>query len=285
MHPCGTSIFQNRENENHGSSSHRGVLRYWERDSETLSSKGHIVYGAARRVEKMQDLAPNGVKPVAMDLNQDDSMQNAVKTILQNEEKLDALINCAGYGSLGALEDIPLSEARRQFEVNVFGMARLIQLVLPQMRKQHGGCIVNISSSGGFFGEPHASWYHAAKYAVEGLSDSLRMELAEFGINVVVIRPGSVVSEWAGIAVEHFKSVSANTAYKNTVAHIRMLEKADGKTGIQPIAVAKCVEKSLTAKRPKPRYTVGADAKLLLFLKGILSDRMFDRFVLSLIGR
>lgn len=250
-----------------------------------LSSKGHIVYGAARRVEKMQDLAANGVKPVAMDLTQDDSMQNAVAQILQNEKKLDALVNCAGYGSLGALEDVPQSEAKREFEVNVFGMARLIQLVLPQMRKQGGGRIINISSSGGFFGEPHASWYHAAKYAVEGLSDSLRMELTEFGINVVVIQPGSVVSEWAGVAVEHFKSVSKHTAYKSTAAHIRMLEKAEGKIGLQPIAVAKCVEKSLMSRKPKPRYTVGADAKLLLFLRRLLSDRTFDRFVLSLMGR
>lgn len=183
-----------------------------------LSSQGHIVYGAARRVDNMQDLQVKGVKPLAMDLSEDNSMQNAIAHILQNEKRLDALVNCAGYGSLGTLEDVPPSEARHQFEVNVFGMARLIQLVLPQMRKQSGGRIVNISSSGGFFGEPHASWYHATKYAVEGLSDSLRMELAEFGIDVVVIRPGSVVSEWAGVAVEHFKSVSAHTAYKSTVA-------------------------------------------------------------------
>lgn len=249
-----------------------------------LCSKGHIVYGAARRVEKMHDIIAEGVKPLAMDLTEDDSIKNAAATILQNEKRLDALVSCAGYGSLGALEDVPLPEARRQFEVNVFGMARLIQLVLPQMRKQRGGRIVNISSSGGFFGEPHASWYHAAKYAVEGLSDSLRMELAEFGIDVVIIRPGSVVSEWAGVAVEHFKSVSAHTAYKRTAAHIRMLEKAVGKTGIQPSAVAKAVEKSLAARRPKTRYTVGADAKLLLFLRRLLPDKTFDRFVLSLIG-
>ena len=250
-----------------------------------LSSKGHIVYGAARHVEKMQDLKAYGVKPLAMDLTEDNSMQNGVVHILQNEKRLDALVNCAGYGSLGALEDIPLPEARRQFEVNVFGMARLIQLALPQMRKQSCGRIVNVSSSGGFFGEPHASWYHATKYSVEGLSDSLRMELAEFGITVVVIQPGSVVSEWAGVAVEHFKSVSVHTAYKSTAAHIRMLEKAEGKIGLQPIAVAKVVEKALGTKRPKARYTVGTDAKALLFFRRILSDRMFDRFVLSLIGR
>src|SRR3954467_7983948 len=140
-------------------------------------------------------------------------MTALVDTILAESGQIDVLVNNAGYGSYGALEDVPIEEARRQFEVNVFGLARLTQLVLPQMRSRRSGRIVNISSMGGRIYEPLGSWYHATKFAVEGLSDSLRMELAPFGIQVVVIQPGAIRTEWAAISADSLEATSSGTAY------------------------------------------------------------------------
>ena len=168
-----------------------------------LVQNGYTVYGAARRLEKMADLENEGVKLIAMDVTDEASMVSGVNEILQTENRIDLLVNNAGYGSFGALEDVPLSEAKYQFEVNIFGLARLTQLVMPTMRAQHSGRIINISSIGGSLGEPHGAWYHATKYAVEGLSDSLRMELKQFGIDVVIIKPGAIITEWGSIASDN----------------------------------------------------------------------------------
>ena len=250
--------------------------------AKLLAENGFVVYGAARRVEKMDDLKSVGVRLLAMDVTNETSMVKGVQEILTTEKRIDILINNAGYGSYGALEDVPISEARYQFEVNIFGLARLCQLVIPTMRSQHSGTIINISSIGGSLGEPHGSWYHATKFAVEGLSDSLRMELKQFGINVVVIKPGAIITEWNTIARENMMKVSGNTVYGDLVKkHVKMFEKADGKLGSQPIVIAKVILKAALAKKPKTRYVAGSGAKLILFLKSILSDRMFDRLLLS----
>jgi len=174
-----------------------------------LLAAGHIVYAAARRVDRMQPLADAGARVFSLDVTDDEAMTIAVKTILQEAGHIDVLINNAGYGSYGALEDVPLDEARRQFDVNIFGLARLIQLVLPSMREHRSGRIVNVSSIGGEFGEPFGSWYHATKFALEGLSDSLRMELHPFGIDVVVIQPGAILTEWNSIARDGTQPVGA----------------------------------------------------------------------------
>ncbi len=247
-----------------------------------LVQQGYTVYGVARRVEKMQDLKQAGVKLLEMDVTVEASMTAGVSEILKTEGRIDVLLNNAGYGSYGALEDVPLSEARYQFEVNIFGMARLTQLVLPQMRKQRSGRIINISSIGGKLGEPHGAWYHATKYAVEGLSDSLRMELKEFGIDVVIIEPGAIITEWAGIAREHMLKTSGDTDYGAlTRKHAQMFERAD-KMGSKPIVVAKTIIKAIKAARPRTRYATGGGAKLILFVKSILSDRMFDKVMLGM---
>ena len=247
-----------------------------------LLEQGYSVYGAARRVEKMIELKDAGVKLLAMDVTDDASMVAGVNEILKNEQRIDLLVNNAGYGSFGALEDVPITEARYQFEVNIFGLARLTQLVLPTMRKQHSGKIINVSSIGGKLGEPHGSWYHATKFAVEGLSDSLRMELKQFGIDVVVIEPGAIITEWNSIARENLLKVSGNTDYKILAnKHAIMLANAD-KRGSQPVVVAKTIVKAAMAKRPKTRYATGGGAKIILFIRRILSDKMFDRLVLSM---
>ena len=247
-----------------------------------LNALGYIVYGAARRTEKMQELKQAGVKLLAMDVTDEAAMVHGVNEILQAEGRIDVLVNNAGYGSYGALEDVPLSEARYQFEVNIFGMARLTQMVLPYMRRQRSGRIINISSIGGKIGEPHGAWYHATKFAVEGLSDSLRMELKEFGIDVVIIEPGAIITEWASIARENMLRVSGNTDYKElTVKHANMFARAD-KAGSQPIVVARTIVRAITANRPKTRYATGGGAKIILFVRRILSDRMFDRLMLGM---
>lgn len=250
--------------------------------AKLLVENGHIVYGAARRLDKMNDLKEAAIKLLEMDVTNDESMVKGIQKIIETEKRIDVLVNNAGYGSFGALEDVPLSEAKYQFEVNIFGLARLTQLVLPHMRKQQSGKIVNISSMGGKFGEPHGAWYHATKFAVEGLSDSLRMELKQFKIEVVIIEPGAIKSEWGGIAKENLLKVSGNTPYKNLAAkHAALIDETYKRVGSEPIVIAKTIAKAINSNNPKTRYTVGGGAKLLLFMRRILSDKLFDKIFLS----
>jgi short-subunit dehydrogenase len=250
--------------------------------AKLLVENGHIVYGAARRLDKMNDLKEAGIKLLEMDVTNDESMVRGIQKIIETEKRIDVLVNNAGYGSFGALEDVPISEAKYQFEVNIFGLARLTQLVLPHMRKQQSGKIVNISSMGGKFGEPHGAWYHATKFAVEGLSDSLRMELKQFNIDVVIIEPGAIKSEWGGIAKENLLKVSGNTAYKNLATkHAALIDETYKRVGSEPIVIAKTIAKAINSNNPRTRYAVGGGAKLLLFMRRILSDKLFDKIFLS----
>ena len=156
-----------------------------------------------------------------MDVTDDASMVAGVERIIAEHGRIDVLVNNAGYGSYGAVEDVPIDEARRQFEVNVFGLARLIQLVTPHMRAQQSGRIINISSIGGKFYEPLGAWYHATKFAVEGFSDSLRLELAPFGIDVVIIEPGPIRTEWNTISRDSLVETSRGGAYEERAARMR----------------------------------------------------------------
>lgn len=250
--------------------------------AKLLEKNGFIVYGAARRLDKLQALIQQGVKVLPMDVTDDASMVEGVAQVMATEGRIDVLVNNAGYGSYGALEDVPISEAKYQFEVNIFGLARLTQLVLPHMRQQGSGRIINISSIGGKIGEPHGAWYHATKYAVEGLSDSLRMELKEFGIDVVIIEPGAIKTEWTGIAAANMLKMSGHTAYAQLAQkHAKMFDGAE-KMGSEPVVVAKTIVQSATVKRPKTRYATGGGAKVILLLRRLLTDRMFDRVMLGL---
>ncbi|WP_240469920.1 oxidoreductase [Cyclobacterium sp. SYSU L10401] len=180
--------------------------------AEILRQQGYKVCGAARRVERMQDLKDKGMGVVALDLTEDASIVEAVDTLLEKEGRIDILINNAGYGAYGSVEEVPIKEAKRQFEVNIFGLAHLTQLVIPTMRKQKSGRIVNISSMGGKIYTPFGAWYHATEFALEGWSDCLRLELKQFGIDVVVVEPGGIKTEWGGIAMESQKKVSGKWA-------------------------------------------------------------------------
>jgi NAD(P)-dependent dehydrogenase (short-subunit alcohol dehydrogenase family) len=252
-----------------------------EATARRLLAGGYKVFAGARRLERMAGLASLGATLVPLDLTDDASIVRAVEQIISQARRLDVLVNNAGYGSYGALEDVPLEEARRQFEVNVFGLARLCQLILPIMREQKSGKIVNVTSIGGKIWEPLGSWYHATKFAVEGLSDCLRVEARPFGIDVIVIEPGAIRTEWAAIAREGLLRASGSGAYaEQAECHAAMLATAEtSNLASPPDVVAKTILRSVQAGRPKTRYATGGGAHLILFLRRILSDRMFDRVI------
>lgn len=237
------------------------------------------VYAAARRVEMMKHLESLGAKIIKLDLTEDDSMKACIEQIKNKHGKLDVLINNAGYGSYGALEDVSTQEARNQFEVNVFALGRMIQLVLPMMRKNKKGKIINISSIGGKIHMPLGSWYHSSKYAVEGLSDCLRTEVKQFGIDVILIQPGIIKTNWADIAINKLKESSKNGAYIHTSQkQIKSMKEVYEHNSSEPELVASTIVKSVLAKRPKTRYPVGKMSYLLTIRK-LVSDRIFDRIL------
>jgi NAD(P)-dependent dehydrogenase (short-subunit alcohol dehydrogenase family) len=246
-----------------------------------LAELGYTVYAGARRTERMSDLADRGIRTKAVDVTDDASMTALVEAIIAETGRIDVLVNNAGYGLYGALEDVPIEEARRQFDVNLFGLARLTQLVLPQMRQQHDGYIVNVSSMGGKIWEPLGSWYHASKFAVEGLSDSLRVEVAEFGIKVVIIQPGTIRSEWSGIAADQLEASSASTPYARQAmlvgAGLRGVDQMRLASG--PEVVAEAITKAVQSPRPRTRYVVGGGARGILLVERMLPDRGFDKFI------
>jgi len=244
-----------------------------------LLDEGYVVIGAARRVERMQPIEDSGGTCLPLDLTEDSSMVDLVEKVISDQGRIDVLVNCAGYGSYGAIEDIPLGEARRQFEVNVFGLARLTQLVLPHMRKRNFGKIINISSIAGKLHSPIGGWYTASKHALEALSDCLRLETQQFGIDVIVIQPGIVESEWTELALETAREHSGNTAYSDIATRYIKLEKTQAMpSAAPPKAISDLVIKALRARKPKTRYVGGGHAKPLLFLRKFLSDRLFDKY-------
>jgi NAD(P)-dependent dehydrogenase (short-subunit alcohol dehydrogenase family) len=246
-----------------------------------LARRGFTVYAAARRLERMRPLEEHGVRVLDMDLTDDASMAGGVERILSEQGRLDVLVNNAGYASYGAVEDVPLADARQQFEVNVFGMGRLIQLAAPAMRAQGSGRIINVSSIGGVFYEPLAGWYHAAKFAVEGLSDSLRVELKPFGIDVVIIEPGPVLTEWDSIAVRSMLQNSEGTAYAGQAESVaRALSQAyTERTATRPEVVGRRIAHVAAARRTRSRYPVGRGARTIMSARRLLPDRVFDALI------
>ncbi len=236
----------------------------------------------ARRVEKMSHLEKDGVRVFGMDVTDDHSMVTGVERIIDELGRIDVLVNNAGYGSYGAVEDVPIEEARRQFEVNVFGLARMTQLVTPHMRAQQSGRIINISSIGGKFYEPLGAWYHATKFAVEGFSDSLRIELAPFGIEVVIIEPGPIRTEWNEISRDNLAASSAGGAYEEMAGQVRqVMERADRNklTSSGPDTVAKKIVKAAISNTPRARYPVGRGAGTIVRARRLLPDAVFDYVV------
>ncbi|MUN37801.1 oxidoreductase [Actinomadura litoris] len=245
-----------------------------------LHRKGFTVFGAARRTDRMERLAASGVRTLSLDVTSETSAERAVAEIVAAEGRVDVLVNNAGYGSYGALEDVPPDEARAQLDVNLFGLARMTRLVLPHMRARRAGTIVNVSSVGGRLATPLGAWYHASKYAVEGLSDALRLEAARFGIDVVVIEPASIRSEWGAIAAGRLRATSGRGAYaEQAEAMARILERSSRPGGVissPPAVVGDAIAEAATARRPKTRYRVGRGSGSMIMTRRLLRDRAYD---------
>jgi short-subunit dehydrogenase len=241
-----------------------------------LHAAGYLVCAGARRVERMQQLDEAGIRVRPLDVTNDSSMTGVIDEIISDNGRIDVLVNNAGYGSYGSVEDVPLAEARYQLEVNLVGLARLTQLVLPHMRATGTGKIVNVSSMGGHFGEPLGAWYHASKFAVEGFSDSLRLELHEFGIDVIVIEPGAIRTEWGGGAVESAERYSGSSVYAPQVRAMRALYSHAERRGSQPEIVADVILKAINADRPRARYAVPFTAKAIIAAMNLVPDRLMD---------
>ena len=246
-----------------------------------LLKEGYAVFAGARRVDRMAPLEKLGARRVFLDLADDASIVSTAETVMKEKGRLDVLVNNAGYACLGALEDVPLAEARREFEVCLFGLARLCQLALPIMRGQGAGSIVNVGSMAGRFGEPFGAWYHAAKFALEGLSDCLRMEAAPFGVRVILVEPGTIRTEFGATAAESLIRASGDSAYAPYARrHAKMLVWNDSsKVPSSPEGVAKTIARALRSARPKTRYPTGAAARPMLFVRRIAPDWLFDRLM------
>lgn len=251
--------------------------------AKELIQQGHIVYTVARRIEQMEDLKKIGGFPIQMDVTNENNIQNVIDTILQKEGKIDVLWNNAGFGLYGAVEDIPVADARQQFEVNLFGLAAVTQKVLPQMRNQNFGTIINTSSMGGKMYTPMGAWYHASKHAVEGFSDCLRLELKQFNINVVILEPGIIVTEFGDVMLQNISKFSSKGAYASLTEKLVTATKKmyDSGQGSKTSIISSTISKIVAAKKPKTRYRVGLWAKPMVWLRIYLGDKLFDKIVMS----
>lgn len=255
-----------------------------------LAEQGHKVYGAARRTERMEPLRQYGVTPVALDVTSDASAKEAVDIVVREEGRIDVLVNNAGYGELGPMETTSLEDAQRQLDVNVIGLARMTQLVLPHMRKQRSGRIVNVASIAGRITFCFAGWYNASKYAVEALSDATRMEVRSYGIDVAIVEPGGVYSAWGRIAAEQLRKASGDTVYEEKAGCMaNVFEMMYGRNPYNLMTsaekAAKHVCKAATARHPRTRYAFGIGNASMRFLHTILPARWFDAIILFLFNR
>lgn len=252
-----------------------------------LAASGWTVYATARRLESIADLEAAGCRTLALDVTDEDSMAAAVRTIEQTHGAVGVLINNAGYSQSGAIETVPLDAARRQFETNVFGLARLTQLVLPKMRDQRWGKIVNLGSMGGKLVFPGGGWYHATKHALEAVSDALRFEVRGFGIDVILLEPGLITTEFGNAAVASMSEVDGSDtaasgdpyAKFNATVGAATAGAYDGPLrllGAGPDRVAKVIERSITKRRPPTRVTITPSAKLSIPSRRLMPDRVWD---------
>ena len=246
--------------------------------AQTLAQQGHCVFAAARRTELMEPLKAYGVHVIKMDVTDERSMKDGVETLIQAMGHIDVLINNAGYGYFGAIENVPMEDARRQLEVNVFGLARLTQLVLPYMRQQKSGRIINTSSIAGKMVFYMGGWYNITKYSVEAFSDALRMEMKPHGIDVVMIEPGAIKTDWGFIAARHLKESSEGTAYEasgNQWAH-----NMDWfyKTNLlsSPSVITKAIVRAVNSRHPKARYCRGRFSIIGRIAHAIMPARWWD---------
>lgn len=248
-----------------------------------LLNEGYIVYATARRMDKLKELAGKGARVLQLDVNDHDAVQHTVSAIVKEQGRIDVLFNNAGYGIIGAVEDVDITEAREQFETNVFGVAALTKAVLPVMRQQQSGRIINTSSMSGKVYAPLSSWYHASKHALEGWSDCLRLEVKPFGIDVVIIEPGMIATAFGDVSIPHMKELAApgpySSMYKSLIAAVeKSIQKAQASS---PDVIAGVVSKAIKAEKPAIRYVAGNFAKPALFIRKWFGDKIYDKIVMS----
>ena len=249
---------------------------------EKLIAEGHTVYGSGRAEKDLSVIEESGAKALEIEMTDYDSIEQAINKVVADEGRIDVLFNNAGYGLYGAVEEVELDKAKHQFEVNLFGLAKITQLVLPVMREQGSGKIINTSSMGGKIYTPLGAWYHATKHALEGWSDCLRLELKQFGIDVVIIEPGGIKTPWGSIAADNIESSSSRGPYKQYAAKVAasMRKRYDKQGSLSsPSVIADVVSKAIASARPKTRYVAGKYARPLLLIRKLFGDRMFDRIV------
>ena len=251
--------------------------------AQHLAARGWTVYATARRPETLTDLEAAGCRTLALDVTDEASMQAAVEAVTAAEGAVGVLVNNAGYSQSGAIESVPMERVRAQFETNVFGLVRMCQLVLPGMREQRWGKIVNLSSMGGRFTFPGGGFYHATKYAVEAISDALRFEVRGFGVDVILIEPGLIRTSFGDTAVHGVSEAiptdgpyaEFNTAVATATANVYDNGPL-ARLGGPPDAVAKKIAKAITATRPRARYTVTASARALIGQHAVMPDSAWD---------
>lgn len=242
--------------------------------AKALAHAGYEVFAAARRVSLMEPLREFGVTPVYLDVTSEESIASCLATV----GEVDVLVNNAGYGYFGAIENVPLEDAHRQLEVNLFGLAALCRAVLPAMRSRGSGRIINVSSVAGrgvmYFG----GWYHVSKYAVEAFSDALRIEMKPFGVDVVLIEPGGIHTDWGVIAADHLHESSVGTPYEEPgLNQARIMKWAYTRRFLsEPVVVQRAIVRAVKARRPRTRYIVGFGARALLLAHALLPTRWWD---------
>lgn len=262
-----------------------------EATARRLAARGWTVYATARRPEAIADLEATGCRTLALDVNDEESMVAAVRAIEETHGAVGVLVNNAGYSQSGAIETVPLDAARRQFETNVFGLVRLTQLVLPRMRDQRWGKVVNVGSMGGKLVFPGGGWYHATKHALEAISDALRFEVRGFGVDVILLEPGLITTRFADAATASMEQVSVATTAQDGSASgdpYGAFNSAVGTVttgaykgplrllGAGPDKVAKAIERAITRRRAPTRVTITPSAKLSIPSRRLLPDRAWD---------
>lgn len=250
--------------------------------AKDLIQQEHIVYCAARRTDQMEDLQQSGGHLLKLDISKEEDISTAVDQIIHEQGRVDVLWNNAGYGLYGSIEETNIDDARYQFEVNLFGMARLTQLIVPYMRMVNSGTIINTSSIGGKIYAPLGAWYHASKHAVEGYSDCLRLELEPLGIHVVVLEPGAIKTEFPEVMSKQVMGNSGNGPYKEMATRVSNLSlKESGKDGAGSPAsvISNTIQKIIKSEKPNTRYAVGKFATSTLVMRKFLSDRTFDKVI------
>ena len=252
--------------------------------AEYLIDKGHIIYGGDILVEENLYLNDIGGVALKMDVTKQEDVDNAINRVIAEQGRIDVLVNNAGIAVGSAIEDVSMEDAMYQFEVNLFGIGRTVKATLPHMRSQGSGTIINISSVLGKAYNPLYGWYVSSKHALEGWSDVLRLEVEQFGIDVVIIEPGMIKTNIGNYSARYFEKYSKNSEYENFYGSPDDKEENTFDSYSDPIVIAKVIDKAISAKNPKTRYSAGAYSWILLTMRGILPDKWFDKLIVKVTG-